>query len=295
MLPRHPPPFDAFVAPARVRPQLWRLVVGLALVGAVHFALSSLLFLGLVRVVGPGDALTAERLGSTPGVMVVLLFSFGGLVLGLWGALRLLHRRGLGSLIGHAPTALRHFLGGVAVVLVVQGVALGLAAPGLGLAPNLAVAVWLAWLPVALVGLLVQTGAEELVFRGYMQQQLAARFAAPAIWLVMPSLAFGMLHYDPGSMGANVWLVVGLTALFGVMAADLTARSGTLGLAWGLHFANNFFALLLVAPVGPLSGLSLFAAPFAMDDTGSMRSLLLADLGLLAVIWGGCRWALRRR
>ena len=95
-------------------------------------------------------------------------------------------------------------------------------------------------------------------------------------------------------MGANAWLVVGLTGLFGLIAADLTARSGTLGLAWGLHFANNFFALLIVAPQGALSGLALFTTPFSADDTGLMRGLLVVDLAFLGLIWGLCRQALRR-
>ncbi len=53
---------------------------------------------------------------------------------------------------------------------------------------------------------LIQTGAEELVFRGYLQQQLAARFASPLIWMVLPALIFGAVHYDPATAGPNVWL-----------------------------------------------------------------------------------------
>lgn len=294
MLPRHPIPFDAFVAPARARPQLWRLGLGLVLVAAVHMALSTGLFIALMRLAGPEEGLTAETLGATPGMMVVLLFSFAGLVLGAWLAVRLLHRRGLGSLIGHGPTALRHFMAGAGVILVLHGAAFLLAGAQLELSPNMALTLWLTWLPVALLGVVVQTGAEELVFRGYMQQQLAARFASPVVWMVLPSIGFGLLHHDPGAMGANTWLVVGLTGLFGLIAADLTARSGTLGLAWGLHFANNCFALLLVAPVGPLSGLALYNVPFGMDDTEVMRGLLLVDLVLLGLVWAVCRLALRR-
>jgi len=292
-LPRHPPPFDAFVAPARGRVQLWRLGGGLAVIFAVHFAVAAGVFALLVRLVPPGR-LTAETIGDTPLVMTLLLFSFAGLALGTWGAVRLLHRRGLASLIGHGPTALRHFVLGAGALMAVNLGALALVGPRLGLEPNLAPQVWLMWLPVALVGVLVQTGAEELVFRGYLQQQLAARFASPLLWMVAPSLAFGLLHHDPVNMGANTWTVVALTGVFGLMAADLTARSGTLGLAWGLHFANNCFALLVVSPAGTLSGLALYGTPFGLDDTTVMRALLLGDLALLLAVWGGCRLVLRR-
>jgi DNA-directed RNA polymerase subunit RPC12/RpoP len=42
------------------------------------------------------------------------------------------------------------------------------------------------------VGVLIQTGAEEVLFRGYLQQQLAARFASPIAWMVLPSAIFAL-------------------------------------------------------------------------------------------------------
>ena len=284
MQPAHPAAFEAYVAPARAHPQLWRVAVGLVLIVALHLA-TTLVALALMR---PG----AVPLG--PGSMVIILFSFAGLGLGTWAAVRLLHRRSLASLIGPGRRAWRHFLLGVAVIGGLHAAAFGFSATQLDLEPGLAPTVWLMWLPLALLGLAVQTGAEELVFRGYLQQQLAARFASPLVWMVLPSIAFALLHYSPEEMGPNTWIVVAVTGAFGLVAADLTARSGTLGLAWGLHFANNIFALTLVAPVGPLSGLALYTTPFSFDDPGMMRLMLLGDVALLGVVWGICRLALRR-
>ena len=291
----HPEPFESFVRPARARPELWRLGLGLIVILAVNLAISAGVFFGLARLLGPADRLSRETLGTSPGVMVVLLFSFVGLALGTWAAARLLHGRGWRSLIGDGARARRHFLWGAALIAVLYGLALLLGHGQLELERNLSPGLWLLWLPLALVGLAVQTGAEELALRGYLQQQLAARFGSAWVWMVAPSVLFGLLHHEPGVMGANTWLVVGLTGVFGLVAADLTARSGTLGLAWGLHFANNCAALLIVAPQGPLSGLALFSVPFAADDTGPMRGLLLLDLAGLALIWALCRLALRWR
>ena len=290
----HPAPFEEFVGPARRRPQLWRLGLGIVVILVVNTAVSAGVFFLLARARGPGEGLTPETLGTTPGVMVVLLFSFAGLALGTWAAARVLHGRGWRSLIGDGRRARRHFLWGAGLIAALYALGLLLGGGQLELERNLGSGLWLAWLPLALLGLLVQTGAEELALRGYLQQQLAARFASAWVWMVLPSALFGLLHYEPGVMGANTWLVVGLTGLFGLMAADLTARSGTLGLAWGLHFANNCAALLVVAPQGPLSGLALFTVPFGADDTGPMRGLLLADLAGLLLLWALCRAALRR-
>ena len=41
---------------------------------------------------------------------------------------------------------------------------------------NLSLGQQLPWLPAALLGMVIQTGTEELIFRGYLQQSLAARF-----------------------------------------------------------------------------------------------------------------------
>jgi membrane protease YdiL (CAAX protease family) len=148
-------------------------------------------------------------------------------------------------------------------------------------------------LPLALLGVAVQTGAEELVFRGYLQQQLAARFRSPLIWMLVPSLAFGAAHYDPATSGGNLWLIVLATGAFGLAAADLTARSGSLGAAWGFHFANNVAALLVIAVKGTIPGLALFTTPYDATDP-VMRGLVVIDIVTLAVAWLLVRRALSR-
>ena len=288
------PAFRRYIAPARKRPQLWRLLLGIGVILAVHVAWLGVLSLALFPLAGFPGLDGPEGIGASPAVMVMLLLSFAGLGLGTILAARLLHGRGAASLLGPAPLALRHFTFGALLIGAVNGAAMLLGMGALELKTGLAPSVWLMWLPLALIGVLIQTGAEEAVFRGYLQQQLAARFSSAFVWMVLPSLAFGFLHFEPQMMGANVWYVVAVTTLFGLMAADLTARSGSLGLAWGLHFANNVFAILIVAPQGAMSGLARWQAPFAADDTEVMPGFLLADALLLLLIWAVCRFALRR-
>lgn len=284
--------FEHYVASARARPQLWRLAAGLALVVAVHVALSLLLIAGMDRA---GQAPLTRAASDSPAVMLLLMGSFAGLALGTLLAARLLHGRGPSSLLGPARRAGRDFVLGLAVVGGVQAAALALAAPAMDLQPQLPPTLWLVWLGPALAVILLQTGAEEVLFRGYLQQQLAARFSSALVWMLLPSLAFGMLHYDPAQMGDNAWAVVAATGLFGLIAADLTARSGSLGLAWGLHFTNNVFAILLISAMAGLDGLALFRLAEGTDTEGALRPLLLVDMALMALIWAGCAIWLRRR
>ena len=68
---------------------------------------------------------------------------------------------------------------------------------------NLPFGRWLVLLPLSLSAIIVQCAAEEIVFRGYLQQQLAARFRHPAIWIGLPSVLFALGHYMPESAGSN--------------------------------------------------------------------------------------------
>lgn len=288
------PAFAAYVAPARPRAELWRTVLGFGVILAVYLGLIAGAGIA-ARALGFGGA-WMDRLaqGADPAAMLALLFTFLAGWAGVWVAVRGLHGRGWRSLFGHPPRVLADFALGLGAMLVVGGGLAALALPWLPpLEPALDWRLWLMVLPLALVGLLVQTGAEELVFRGYLQQQLAARFASPLAWMLVPSVLFGLAHHAPQANGAATWLVVAATALFGLIAADLTARSGNLGLAWGLHFANNLLALLVVSVLPQLDGLALFR--LADRDPDLLAPLLALDMVLMVAVWAFCRFRLSRR
>jgi len=238
---------------------------------------------------------TALEDGSTPGAVLAELYFFIFYIAALAIAGRAVHARDLSSFIGNWSLA-RYQFGRVCLYLAGLQIAMSVLIPGdpdLVPALNMAFATWLGYLPLAIPALLVQTSAEELVFRGYMQSQLAARFANPRIWIMVPSLAFGLLHYDPVINGDNAWPVVLWATLFGVAAADLTARTGTIGAALALHFVNNFFAIFLVAPSGYFDGLALYTFPFTLDDMGMVWVWAPVNLMVLFVSWLTARLALR--
>ncbi|MGY6550107.1 MAG: CPBP family intramembrane glutamic endopeptidase [Roseinatronobacter sp.] len=290
--------FDRYIAPARLRPQLWRLVLGLGLMMLVYVVWMAAMggaIWAANRNLGPVEALAGIGTGATPGSLILLLLTFAGMALGVFAATRLLHKRSISSLFGPLPWVLRDFGVGFAIftVIAIPGIVWSLLA--LDLTPNVSLSTWALFLPLAVIGLLIQTGAEELVFRGYMQQQLAARFASRWVWMVLPSVIFGLVHYAPEEMGDSVWLMMFVTGFFGLLMADLTARSGALGMAWGLHFANNLFAILLFTTGEALDGLALYRLPFSARDTAEIAPLLIVDMFGMVIVWLACRYALRGR
>ena len=190
---------------------------------------------------------------------------------------------------------LRDFFAGVAVVLLVAGIGIVTAVQFQLFRPNLPPTTWAIWLIPSLVFIFIQVFAEELVFRGYLQPVLAARFRSPLIWLVIPALLFGAAHYNPAVFGPNWPLVVFAAALMGLVAGHVTARTGNISAALGLHFANNCNGMLIVAVPGPLSALSLYLHPIGPEEVILTRGVLIGNIATILGAYGIYLWFLRRR
>lgn len=289
------PRYQPMIEDAARRPALWRLVLGFVTAFAVLALWVALLIRLRATVLDAGfidAAADTLALGATaPQTAVLTLLAVAGLSLGTIVAARLWHRRNPRSLTGPGPRTLRQgtIAAGTALAFLVLLGALGLpfADP---LTPNMAPALWLAWLPLGLAALILQTGGEEILFRGYLQSQLAARFDSRLIPILIPSILFGLAHYVPGFPPAAALTYVLIATLFGILAADLTSRTGSIGAAWGFHLANNALAVLIVAPAGSITGLALWrtGTEFGPDT-------LTAPIATLEVLTLLATWALIRR
>lgn len=291
-----------FIAPARGTPGLRPVILGFIIVESLYELAQRAFGMALERL-APGFAQTVFD-GTTQAGMLTGLASFLLLALILHLVLRAVHGRALPSLIGPPARAIAQFrailLPLALLVLVVE------IAPPWWSAEALAEIrppfTWLVLLAPALAALLIQTGAEELFYRGYLQQQVAAWDTRPWVWLALPNLAFAFAHWNAQApLPINAQYVVWAFA-FGLAASDLTARAGTLGPALALHLVNNAYAFLLYGEWdGPESGLALFLfeperaiRPF--DDTGQgwLPLTLATELALVGLMWLAARVTLRR-
>jgi len=288
-------PQSVLTGALRGRAQLWRLLAGLVMISAVTWG-----FMLVLRSIAAGymSAAWISDLpsGNTPGKLLLLLFGFGGVILGVQLTVRFFQMRGLTSVTGPVALFWRQF-GRVLLYLLALTAALSLLPPyDMGEPPvqNLPFSRWLALLPLGMAALLVQTGAEEILFRGYIQQSLAARFRSPLVFLLVPSALFALGHYLPAEAGDNAGLIALWAGVFGVLMADLTARAGSLGPAVAVHFFNNMTAMLLIASPTSLNGLALYLQPYGLSDTEGLRPWLVVDFALMTVSWLVARLAIRR-
>lgn len=289
-----PGPLARFIAPAGARAEIWRTGLGLGLIAVCYWGLT----MGVIGLIGlwigaPQLAmlLAAMMQGTTPAGLVAVLATFAPLVLGVLAVTRFLHRRPIASLFG--PGAGRDFARCLPPLLIL----LALVTPFAALDPHFArstpLAVLLVWLPLALPLLFVQIASEELLFRSYLLQQMAARFRSRLAWMLLPAALFGALHYAPSENGEAALLYALWATGFGILSADLVARSGNLGPSLAFHFANNISAMFLVGLYGQLDGLSLYTLVLNTTDPAAMAPYFALDTLSMLVFWLAIRLRLR--
>lgn len=288
---------QALSDPARDTSQVWRLVIGVILIAGVFLLSYQFLERTLFTLLGADvfEHLTGANGGSSQLSVLFVLFSFGLIILGVIVALRVAHHRGFLDVLGNRQLLVQQFLSVLAMLAILYVVMAILPPWGMGapLEPNVSLGPWLLVLPFALLAVLVQVSAEEILFRGYLQQQLAARFSSPLVWIGAPAALFGLGHYMP--QAGELAMVIALwSAVFGIAMADLTARAGTLGPAIAVHFVNNAIAILVVSMPDGLSGLSLYHSPFDISDNTAVRALMPVEFMMIFVCWLGARLAIRR-
>ncbi len=284
--------YDAVIAAGQTgRTGLLNIALGIGAILLLGYMLTSLM-LEMVLSTGliPDPATLFE--GNTPGTMLTLLATFAVWPIAISVALQIAHGRGLGTVLGEGLW--RQFVW-VSAAMVVLYVVLAILPPwgGAGLEQNTPLPLWLILLPIGLLAVFTQVAAEELLFRGYLQQALAAYGLPPVVWIGLPSLIFGLGHYDAGA-GSNAWLLALWAFIFGALMADLTARAGSLGPAIAVHMANNVIALLLTGLDDSLSGLALYTYPLGLEDEEALRAFLPVDFMVMIVCWLAARLALRR-
>jgi membrane protease YdiL (CAAX protease family) len=291
------PPFHQWVAAAAPRDQTWRTLLGCLIILIVWTAWSlavsaltaSVGLVDLGRFSGDGSSKAVSPAYSESAMLLaIVMATFGGLWLGLWVALRVLHRRSVSSVFAHDRGVRLGQFGagaGLALVYLTLGLGLSVAAGNAPARSEVEPELWLAGLlPLACL-ILIQSAGEEVVFRGYLPQQLASRWRHPLIWGLLPALLFGLAHGLNGAAG-DVFSLYYITAatLMGLVMMAMVWRTGSLAASVGFHFVNNIGALLTVAvaDISPPVSLWVWRATDALE--GASADILLLGLLLAFVL-----------
>lgn len=295
-------PHEQYIAPALASADFTRLIIGYAIIEAAYYVSEhafSLLLLLIGETTGFGDLEPSYEYGDTALGLLLQLFSFVFLAAAVVGVTWAHHSRSGWTLMGRLdkfiPTLVAA-VGGCAAVFL----ALEILPPFYSFEGGELQLGRVALLPLSMLAILVQTGTEEMLYRGYLQQQFAARFSSPVIWMVAPNLMFGFAHWDLGGDWVTSAQYVIWTFLFGLACTDLTARTGSLAASIGFHFANNAYVFLFWAEeTTPDSGLALLLFPYWEGTSDAAPAplfdlIFFNDLALPVVLWLAVRLAIRR-
>ena len=279
---------DGYLEPARTTGGIWRPVLGMLITLGVYVLGMIVVVLGwvLLRWAMLGDVDQAlesmgglATTGSRAGVAITLL-SFIGIWFGLWIAQVAMHRQSFWTLFDPARRIRWGDIGrGVLVALLFSGVSLSIAAVIIGLPEqSQAVSGWAILLVPLMFCVFLQATAEELIFRGYLLQQLGSRFRSVLVWAVLPSILFGLMHAW-NAEGAAAYYYMAITGITGLTLALLVWRTGNLWAAVGMHWAVNVLSLTGVGAEGILSGTQLWLFP-----KEALMPLLQIDLVVSVVL-----------
>lgn len=289
------PQYTSMVSAASQNAAIWRMLAVGMTTAVLFVAWIAAVALGISLSSGNELSLSLNRLlradPTLPAGAAIYLLIVGSVGLATILAVRIWHKLSAWALTGPPVKTVRHFVFAALIALAVLGVVSVLPnGRDQEIVRNMDFDIWLLWLPVAVVALFAQTGAEEVLFRGYLQTHLFARFRSRFVWLFVPAVLFALAHFAPNLPSDAALAYFSYALVFGILAGDLTAKTGSIGAAWGFHFANNTIAVLFLSVEGSITGFGLFRTSVGLDDLGFQSVWFLGDLGVLLAIW----WFIRR-
>lgn len=280
-------PLTEFVRPATAKLGFWRFVFGfLAIV--VIWTLGGLISLfGFAfwyaddpSKISLAFEIIAEGRGKdSPIGLFALLSTFLSVWAGVWIVGKLVTKQKFGSFFSPDNGVGYRFFG--------QGLLIGIIFSAIGavlfsfdmLRSSMEIDQWMKNLLPLVILVLIQATAEELVFRGYLLQQLAARYRSWIIWALIPSLVFGLLHFDPELPDYGGLYYVAATTMIGLVFCALVWRTGSLWMSAGLHVMVNIVAFTIVIPTQLSSGTEIL-----LLDLPSMTPLFYIDIGTSVIL-----------
>jgi len=100
---------------------------------------------------------------------------------------------------------------------------------------------------VLIIFIPIQTGVEELIFRGYLMQGLGLAFKNGIAPLIITSILFGSMHAsNPEAKAHGLLIMMPYYIFFGAFLGVLTLLDEGAELAMGIHCANNLVSSLLI-------------------------------------------------
>lgn len=287
---------------------LWRYVLGIVISMGGYFLFSIPVALIMMKGVAQSGVTDPDEMARTMtnptalGVdpnffLVLLLLGYVGGMIGLFIAVKYLHKKSFTSIIT-ASKRIRWGRVGTGAVAWFAFSCICIAIAWMIDPDNFSYTFqpkpFLLTLLIAVLFLPAQTWWEEFMIRGYMMQGIATGTRKAWIPVLVTSVIFGLLHLgNPEVEAYGVWYSMPMYILPGLLFATIAVLDGGLELAMGFHFANNLFGTIAVtSDVSAIQASTIFRQvnPDQMID---LLGVLQYPLFLL-LFWLAYKWDFKK-
>lgn len=135
---------------------------------------------------------------------------------------------------------------------------------------------------ITLIMMPFQTTYEELAFRGYLAQGIAAYTRNRWLVVIIPGVLFGLIHFlNPEVKEHGFWLMMPQYIFFGLFFGLITVLDDGIELAMGVHAINNIFVSLFTT-----NSSSVFQTPavFSVGEIDPLKELVVLVISALLVL-----------
>ncbi|MCX7769176.1 MAG: CPBP family intramembrane metalloprotease [Flavobacteriales bacterium] len=274
------------------------LVVGAFLVGQIPLAIIVFVLLTVKGLAHPENLELAIKNPQQFGidsrwVLVGIVFSFAIATGALAFGIRWFHKRRLREFwAGSGPGLPRLLKDGLILLLLMA--ASDLIAWLTGIIPynfNSNFKDTLITLLIACLFIPIQACTEELVFRGYLLQQLYLLFRNPWMPAVLSSVLFALLHgANPEVQAYGFWPSMAMYFIMGIFFCLMVYLDGNLRLAMLAHTVNNIYGLAIVSYPNAVMEMPAF---FMMEELNVTWALALLPVFMTVYLWIVRRWRFR--
>ncbi len=227
-------------------------------------------------------------------ILASMLFAFVIALVALIFFFKPFHKRTYQQVInGTNKIRWKHFFIGLSVWLAISALGLGL---DLWLNPSNYVLQFdlSTFIPLVIITILlipIQTTYEEITFRGYLAQGVAA-YTTNRWWtIIIPGIGFGLLHaFNPEIAQHGFWLMMPQYIFFGLFFGLVTVLDDGIETAMGIHAANNMFICLFTTNSSSALQTPAVFNVTEVDPVGSGVSLLIFSFVALIILWRIYKW-----
>ncbi len=134
---------------------------------------------------------------------------------------------------------------------------------------------------ISIIFIPIQASSEEIFFRGYLSQGVAAWTKSRIMVIIITSILFGLLHStNPEVKEFGFGIMMSQYIYFGIVFSVLTVLDDGIELAMGAHAANNVFLSIFVTSK---SSVLQTSALFIQENINPVKEL--TSLVILSVIF----------